>query len=282
VIGAEQKAHEATQQTQRIAGRAADNPALELLARVGLVAYGVLHLSLAWIALKIASGHRAQHADQQGALATVARQPLGPYVLIAVIGGFLAFAAWQVTEAVRGHNDESSAKMRGAKRIVSAGRVVLFIALALTAWQLLQGRAKPATQKQASATRDLLTMSGGPIIVGLIGVFVLAIGGFLIHRGITKGFRENLAVGSMPRSTRRTAEFLGSLGYAAKGIALGVAGILVVSAAVTFNPNKSRGLDAALRTLGAEPFGKVLLTLIALGLACFGIYSFVDARYRKI
>jgi hypothetical protein len=34
-----------------------------------------------------------------------------------------------------------------------------------------------------------------------------------------------------------------------------LAGILVVVAAVTFDPQKARGLDAALRQLAAQPYG---------------------------
>jgi hypothetical protein len=86
----------------------------------------------------------------------------------------------------------------------------------------------------------------------------------------------------MNHRTRQAARRLGQAGYIAKGIAFGIVGLLLADAAVTHNPAKSRGLDAALRTLIAQPFGKFLLFLVAIGFAAFGIYCFFQARYRKV
>jgi hypothetical protein len=74
---------------------------------------------------------------------------------------------------------------------------------------------------------------------------------------------------------------LGRLGYAAKGVAFVIAGALFAWAAISYDPNKAGGLDTALRTLRNQPFGSILLTLVALGFACFGIYSFVWSRNAK-
>ncbi|GAB3871622.1 DUF1206 domain-containing protein [Dactylosporangium cerinum] len=55
-----------------------------------------------------------------------------------------------------------------------------------------------------------------------------------------------------------------------------------MQAAVTNDPGKSRGLDAALHTLVAQPYGKFLLLAVALGVAAFGVYCFFQAKYRKV
>ena len=75
--------------------------------------------------------------------------------------------------------------------------------------------------------------------------------------------------------------WLGQIGYIAKGIAFGIVGLLLFDAAVTHNPAKSRGLDAALRALIAQPLGKWLLIFVAIGFVAFGIYCFFQVRYRK-
>ena len=74
---------------------------------------------------------------------------------------------------------------------------------------------------------------------------------------------------------------LGQVGYPGKGIALGVVGGLFVWAALTFDPEKASGLDGALRTILDAPFGQFLLTLVALGIAAFGAYLLVRARYPE-
>ena len=62
---------------------------------------------------------------------------------------------------------------------------------------------------------------------------------------------------------------------------IGASTVLFVVAAITFDPKKAGGLDAALRTVRDQPFGPYLLTLMALGLAAFGLYCFAWAKHPK-
>ena len=42
------------------------------------------------------------------------------------------------------------------------------------------------------------------------------------------------------------------------------------------------GIDGALQRLQDQAYGTVALVAVAIGLIAFGVYSVVDARYRKI
>jgi hypothetical protein len=86
----------------------------------------------------------------------------------------------------------------------------------------------------------------------------------------------------MSARTRQVARRLGQVGYTAKGIAYGIVGILLVDAAITHNPEESRGLDSALRTLAGKPFGVVALIVIAIGFLAHGVFCVFQARYRKV
>src|SRR3954452_13850832 len=83
------------------AGRAGASDALENLARVGLIAYGVVHLLIAWLALQLAWGGGGGSADQSGAMATVASQPFGKGLLWVLAVGLIALAVWQLAEVLR-------------------------------------------------------------------------------------------------------------------------------------------------------------------------------------
>ena len=96
--------------------------------------------------------------------------------------------------------------------------------------------------------------------------------------------------GRLPREPRRLGHErerprlglpLGRVGYVAKGVAFGIVGLLVIAAAATYDPEKSRGLDAALKTLAAQPYGQWLLSALALGIGCYGLYCFLWARYPR-
>ena len=75
---------------------------------------------------------------------------------------------------------------------------------------------------------------------------------------------------------------LGQIGCIVKGVAFAVVGGLFGWAAISYDPGKAGGLDDALRNVNGAPFGAGLLTLMALGLACFGVYCFAWARHPKV
>jgi hypothetical protein len=79
----------------------------------------------------------------------------------------------------------------------------------------------------------------------------------------------------------RTITRIGQVGWMALGVVYGLPGVLLIVSAVRYDPKAPVGLDAALQALGRQPFGAPLLILLALGLVAFGVYCFVDARYRK-
>jgi hypothetical protein len=119
------------------------------------------------------------------------------------------------------------------------------------------------------------------VLVAVAGLAVIAVAAFLAYRGLAKKFTDDLDLSPASATQRKAALRLGQVGYLALGVAYGLAGVLIVVAAVQFDPNKATGLDAALKTLGAQPFGRFLLIVIGLGLAAFGLYRFLDARYRR-
>jgi type IV secretory pathway VirB2 component (pilin) len=132
------------------------------------------------------------------------------------------------------------------------------------------------------ATANVLSRPAGQVLVTLAGLVVVAIGVGMIWYGAAKKFEKRLMIARMSGRTRTTAVRLGQAGYVAKGVAFGIVGVLFVEAASTHDPARSRGLDAALRTLLDQPYGPVLLILVAIGFAAFGLYCFLQARYRKV
>jgi hypothetical protein len=65
-------------------------------------------------------------------------------------------------------------------------------------------------------------------------------------------------------------------------VVFGLVGVFLIRAALDFNPKDAVGLDGALAKLLDQPYGPVLLGVVAAGLVAFAIYSWSDARYRRI
>ena len=61
-----------------------------------------------------------------------------------------------------------------------------------------------------------------------------------------------------------------------------IIGVLLVIAAAQADAPEEVGIDGALRRLAAREYGPLLLSIVALGLAAYGLYSFAEARYRRL
>ena len=262
------------------ARQAADSVWVERLARVGLAGRGLVWALIGVVAAQIALGDHGEQADQQGAFATLAQNGLGKALLWLVVAGFLGYAAWQLTEAGWGHADADDARSQALGRVGSLAQAVLYVGLAYIAARTALGSGGAGGSEDATA-RLLGTSFGRPVVV-LAGVVVLAIAVGLTWKGLTTSFEERLDLSRLRPSARNAVRRLGQAGYVSRGIVLGLVGVLVIAAAVTFDPDKARGLDAALNELAGQPYGRYLLLVAAVGLLCFGAYSFVEARYRRL
>jgi hypothetical protein len=263
------------------ASRAANSKPLEYLARGGFVGYGIIHLLFAWIALQVAFAGSGKESNQSGALQQLAGESYGKTLLVVIAIGLVAMAIWQLFEAIIGESGERN-RAAVAERVVSGVRAVLYGYLAWIAIKVIQGANASMGDSSESKSAGLMQSGGGRFLVGLAGVVVLGVGIGMFVYGLKRKFTKHLNTQEMPAGTRQPIIRLGMAGYMAKGVAYAIAGVLFVVAAVTFDPDKARGLDAALKTLAAHSWGVWLLALIALGIAAFGVYCFAQAKYRKI
>ena len=250
-------------------------------ARAGFILYGAVHLVVAWIALEIGWGRPPEEGSHFGALRIVADQPFGRVLLVAAALGFGAMAIWQAYEAAAGHRSDQGIE-RAFERACSAGRAMIYAFFSWTAVKVLRGGGESTADKQQEAAAGLLAEEGGRWLIGLTGVAVFLFGVGLAVYGWVRRFEKHLRTGEMTAQVRTAVRTLGVVGYTAKGIGYATAGVLFLLAVYTYDPAKSRGLDAALRALAGQPYGHLILTVIAAGIAAFGIFCVVEARYRRI
>jgi hypothetical protein len=260
------------------AGQQADDSIwMDYAVRLGLVSYGVVHLVLAWLALRLAFGDSSSSASSQGALHELASNGVGLVSLYVAGVGFLALVVWQGLEAVWGHRREEGFS-RVRERLTSAAKVVLYGALAFSSFKTAAGSSS-GSEKTDGITARLMSLPAGPWLVGTVGVGIIAIAGFLLHRGISEGFRDKLDIGGETGADGKTYLLLAKAGYISKAAAIAVVGSLFVYAALTNDPDKSGGLDQALHKVLQQPFGTPLLVVIAVGFACYGLFCFAWARH---
>ncbi len=147
---------------------------------------------------------------------------------------------------------------------------------------MITGTQGSQTRQQQDLTAKVMQHAGGRWVVGIVGLVVVIMGVVLVSEGLRRKFLKFLRLSGLTAQARRLITWFGTIGTVARGVVFALAGVLVVSAAITHKAAKSGGIDKALLTLRDQPFGEILLFLVALGLVIFGIYGLCEARWRKV
>jgi len=270
----------AAQSAHRNAKQAARSRPVKIAARVGILAYGITHLLIGALALQVAFGQGAEQADQSGAFQALAQQPYGPPLLWVLAFGFVAAALWRAELAIWGYGYVSDKTTLVRRKVVSGVKAAIFVALAVLAGTTASGGGGGGGGQQ-EATAGVFGLPGGQLLVGLAGVVVLVIGVVKVVEGYRKKFLEDMDAPS-DRHARTVLERVGQVGNMAKGVSIGLIGILLGVAAVRHDPAEATGLDAALKGLAAQPYGPYLLVAVAVGIVAYGVFCFFDARYHRV
>jgi hypothetical protein len=261
------------------ARRASDSPVARALARVGLVARGVIYILIGWLAIEVAIGHSSQRPSQAGALHLLAGTSYGLITLWILGVGFAGYALWRLSEAAFGVTGE---KPGAGPRLKSLVRAIVYAFLSALTFKVIAGSSGNQNRKQQDLTATVMHHQGGQWLVGIVGLVIVIVGLMLVAEGIRRKFMKYLRTGEMNLRTRKIVERLGMIGTTARGVVFAIVGALIVDAAVSFNAKKAGGLDKALLTLRHQIFGEFLLIIVALGVIIFGVYGLCEARWRRV
>jgi hypothetical protein len=250
------------------------NP-VEILARLGYGARGVVYGLVGGLALLAALGSGGQTGGSRSALQSLLEQPLGKLWLGLIALGLLGFCIWRIVEAAT-DADHLGNDMKGLGiRIVHGISGGIYAGLAV-GWGSGGGSEDQTAQDW---TAWLLAQPFGRWLVGLIGLGIVGAGLGFAWKAWRGDVMANLSV---PGDKRHWVVTLGRLGFAARGVVFVMIGGFLVLAALHSSSSEVHGLGGALRALQQQPYGWVLLSLTAIGLFAFGLFSLVQARYRHI
>jgi len=254
------------------------------LARFGYAAKGVVYVIVGVLAALAAYNRGGKTTDSRGALQEILVQPYGKYLLGAVTLGLIGYALWRFVQSIKDTENKGSNAQGVIARIGYAAIGFVYAGLALTAVQMIMGStaAKGSGEPTQEWTARLLVQPFGHLMVGAIGFGIVAFAIFQLYKAYTAKFRENLMTEEMSERTETFAIRTGQFGLSARGIVFGVIGFFLVLAALHSNASEAQGVSGALQFLEQQTLAPWLFGLVALGLAAYGFYMFVLARYRRI
>ncbi|HEX8499918.1 MAG TPA: DUF1206 domain-containing protein [Pyrinomonadaceae bacterium] len=272
---AEQKAGEITR---------AARPWIERLARFGYAAKGVVYVLVGSLAALGAFKGGDGPTDSRGALTQVVRQPYGRVMLAVVAAGLAGYALWRLVQALRDTEDKGAGWKGYSIRFGYACIGFVYAGLSYSAVQLIlgHGAGKGSDQQSREWTATFFALPLGRLLVGLAGLGIIGFGLFQCSKAFTAKFRKKWKRHEMSERARSLATRAGQVGLAARGVVFGIIGIFLIQAALRHRAEEARGLSGALHALEQQPYGPYVLGAVALGLVAYGLYMFVEARFRRM
>lgn len=259
-------------------------PWVKVLARTGYAARGVVYLVVGWLAIQVAIGSGGQTTSKTGALTEIAQQPFGQIMLGIVAFGLFAYTLWRLVQGIKDPENKGS----DAKGIVTrVGYVVsglTYAGLGVVAVQIVVNSlaASGGGSSKQDWTAKLLAQPFGQWLVGIFGLIIIGVACYQFYQSYSTKFMAMFKPGELSRTVKTWVERIGRTGYAARGVVYVIIGGFIIQAAMSHDASEAGGLAQALSTLARQPYGPWLLGAVAAGLFAFGIYSLVEARYRRI
>lgn len=269
---------------------AAEHPGAVKVGRAGWFAKGVVYVIAGYLALLIAAKAGgwttnpttgAQEASPLGAVKTVAGSGGGTLLLWLLAIGMLLYAAWRVVSAFLPGGTDTKAM---AHRIGYIASAVMYTTFALTAIAL--ARHTPTNPNGNSKATDIsasfMKHSFGRVVIGAVGIIIIAVGLYRISKGLKMDVEDELDMSGVSPVRRRWSERLGAIGEVGRGIGFALVGFFFLRSAMSYDPNVATGLDGALRRLATHSWGVLVVAIVGIGFAAYGIFCLATFTHRRL
>lgn len=269
---------------------AADNPGVVTVGRAGWFAKGVVYLIAGYLALAIAakaSGWSkgatagAQEASPTGAIKTVAGSGGGVVVLWLLALGMLLYAAWRAVSAFLPGGNDAKALFHRIGYAVSA---VIYTTFAFSAIALARNAPKQQDGNKKVTDISVSIMDSGPgrLLIGVVGAIVIGVGVYRLSKGVKMDVNDELDLSGMSSARARAARRLGAIGEVGRGVGIGLVGVFLLRSAITYKPNEATGLDGALRLMATKSWGLVVVVVVGIGFAAYGLFCVTTFTHRRL
>jgi hypothetical protein len=252
------------------------------LGRLGHASIGVVYATVGILAGQAALGQGGGTTDTRGALQWLDQAPFGRLLLGGMAVGIAGYALWRFVQAALDTENKGSEVKGLCMRCNYVLIGLVYAGLALSALQLSLGSAEGGSSDASTqdGTARLLAQPFGQWLVAAAGAAVIGVGLYQFYLAYSGKFCDQLRRSELSLSQDMWMMRAGRLGFAARGVVFSIIGWLLVVAAKQAEPQQARGLGGALATLAQQPFGPLLLGIVALGLLAYGLYMLVEARFR--
>lgn len=251
------------------------------LAKLGYAVKGGVYGVMAVLALQVGFGTRRRLAGEQEAVEHIGRQPFGDALLVLVGVGLLGYALWRLVEAILDPYAAGSGWKGVAVRLGALVAAIANGAAAVAALRLATATGGTGESPKAQAA-SLLREPWGLAVLTVLGLCMLGAAASQFFSAYRDTFLDHLSLCSVSTKQEAWLRWTGKIGLAARGVVFTIIGVALVRAAWTTDPNQAKGLKEALYQLAAQPFGQMLLSIVAAGLLAYAVHLVATVPYRRL
>lgn len=255
---------------------------LKWAARFGYAACGIMYIAIGLAAGSVAMGFATHPKGSEDVMVTMARQPFGELVVIALGVGLAGYAALNFAGAINDPERRGVSLYGLAIRAADALTGALYIALAVAALGIVVTPYTNSVNAAVGWAARILALPFGAVILALIGSTLMVSSVYLLYRAWNEPFGDMLDRRSISGETRKVVRIAARVGTAVRAVVFGICGFFVLRAAASRTPERIGDVADALAAIGRGIFGPVLLGIAAAGFVAYGVYQLTKARYQRI
>jgi hypothetical protein len=248
---------------------------MKWFARAGYAARGLIYLAIAVFALLAAFG-AGRPAGTRDALSALLSNWFGGALSYALAAGLLFYALWRFTQSLfdaDGHGTDLRALAIRGGLLVSG---IAYLTLAFYAVSLRRGVRGP----DGGGFADMLAgIAGARWAAATLALALAGAGIAHVIKALKERYEERFEAGE---SAMRVIHPIAKTGLIARGAIFFVLAFLFAVRAWRGSGGKEPSSREALEFVQQLPAGGWLLAGAGVGLVAFSLYSFVEARYRRI
>ena len=193
----------------------------------------------------------------------------------------MIYAVWRIVSAFLPGGKDAKAMAHRIGYIVSA---IIYASFAISAISLARRTATDANgnSKVTDMTSSLMSHGAGRVLVGLVGLIIIAVGLYRLSKGVNGDVYDELDLSGLSAERATWTKRLGRIGEIGRGIGIGLVGFFMLRAAMSYNVNEATGLDGALRRVATHSWGVLLVLIVGVGFVAYGLFCLVTFSHRKL
>lgn len=250
---------------------------------MGYSARGVIYLIIGFFAILAATGGGSEKGSK-GAIQTLLGQPFGTVLVWVLIIGLVGYVIWRLIQAILDTDDHGVDPKALAIRtslFVSAITYGTLCFYALSLLGVFSGSGDGGSSGGTSFAQTINGFVGASVVTLVLGIVFAGIAIAHVWKALTQKYEDHFD------ASEREMRFIhpvSMVGLIARGAVFAVLSILSFYRLLSSGTAQGEkpGLTEALSFVQGLPFGQILLAAIGAGLIAFALYSFIEARWRRI